>query len=443
MEAPWMPYVVDAPSASGGWTIGGTYSIVFRNSNDDFDRVQYIEASGLSQGERDLLNNFQYWKVLLITPDGAEHELRPLDYGSYSGSQDFLRGYYNTIPTGSAMRYYTLDGSFMYAKISSNVDWTVYLPDGTRVIQTPDGVQRVQDTNGNKIKIFTDTNGTHYQDEQTGREIRVVYDPAANSGQGRYRVHYPTVTGIQHFIDVNMGTTVVQGKTYPVNDFDQVGETICQRTAGLYTELQVVREIVFPQTEPAQPQRKFAFSYNSDTTENLTTNVNWSCSTYENYTRAASIGWGELSRVITPPGTIQTAAYTDYTYELDSTHSLQFSTDDLANTGVTQKKLYHDGISDTWTYEIGQTGSTVTSPDGGSLTEARYCATFGVPGCSSDKAGLAYRLTRPFMMTEKHWTSLAFSGGDNIGPGGVLLGNQIYFIRYLHLNSIGYVNEIS
>jgi hypothetical protein len=72
--------------------------------------------------------------VLLITPDGAEHELRPLDYGSYSGSQDFLRGYYNTIPTGSAMRYYTLDGSFMYARISGNLDWTVYMPDGTRII---------------------------------------------------------------------------------------------------------------------------------------------------------------------------------------------------------------------------------------------------------------------------------------------------------------------
>src|SRR5687767_4545095 len=222
-EAPWMPYVVDAPSATSGWTIGGRYRIELRNSNDDFYRVQYIEASGLSQWERDLLNNHQWWKVVLVMPDGAEHELRPLDYSSYPGTQDFLRGHYNVIPSGSAMRYYSLDGSYLYAKISDNFDWTVYLPDGTRIIQAPDGVQRIQDTNGNKIKIFTDGNDTHFQDEQTGREIRVAYDAAANSGQGQYRVWYPTVTGIQHFIDVNMGTTTVQGKTYPVNDFDQVG----------------------------------------------------------------------------------------------------------------------------------------------------------------------------------------------------------------------------
>lgn len=48
-----------------------------------------------------------------------------------------------------------------------------------------------------------------FQDEQTGREIRVVYDPSANGGQGRYRVFYPTVTGIEHHIDVNMGSTIV------------------------------------------------------------------------------------------------------------------------------------------------------------------------------------------------------------------------------------------
>ncbi len=37
-----------------------------------------------------------------------------------------------------------------------------------KIIQATDGIQRIQDTNGNKIKIFGDTNGTLYQDEQTG-----------------------------------------------------------------------------------------------------------------------------------------------------------------------------------------------------------------------------------------------------------------------------------
>ena len=109
----WLPYVVDAPSASGGWTIAGQYSIVFRNADDDFDRVTYSTASGLTQGEVDLLNDHQWWKVVLLAPDGSEHELRPLDFpsSSYPGSQDFLRGYYDVIPSGSPMRYYSLDGS--------------------------------------------------------------------------------------------------------------------------------------------------------------------------------------------------------------------------------------------------------------------------------------------------------------------------------------------
>ena len=373
-----------------------------------------MPVSGLPQWEIDLLNDHRWWKVFLIMPDGSEHELRPLDYSAYAGTQDFMRGYYNVIPSGSPMRYYSRDGSFMYAKISSAVDWTVYLPDGTRIIQTPDGVQRLQDTNGNKVKIFGDTNGAHYQDEQTGREIRVAYDPAANSGQGRYRVFYPTVTGIEHYIDVNMGTTIVQGKTYPVQDFDVVNENICQKDHFLYTELQVVRDIVFPQTEPGQT-RKFVFSYNSDTTENTTGSVLWVCNgTYEDYTRTASVGWGELSRVIGPPGTIQTAAYTDYSYPLTSQHSLTFTADDLTRQGITQKNLNHDGIVDTWTFG----GGTVTAPDGNRVSESSYCGTYGQPGCVMDKVGLSYRTRRPFMMTERHWTNLVFSGGDNIGPSG-------------------------
>lgn len=414
----FMPYVVDLPSAGGGWTIGGGYSIQFRNARDDFDRIQYDQSSGLPQWEIDLLNNFNWWKVVLMMPDGSERELRPLDYSTYSGTQDFLRGYYNTIPSGSPMRYYSRDGSFMYAKISSQVDWTIYMPDGTRIIQTPDGVQRIQDTNSNKIKIFGDANGDHYQDEQTGREIRVVYDPAANSGQGRYRVFYKAVTGIEHYIDVNMGTTIVQGKTYPVSDFDGVNENICQRSSLLYTELQVVRDIVFPQTEPGQT-RKFVFGYNSDTTENTTTSVLWFCGgSYEDYTRIASVGWGELSRVIAPPGTIQTAAYTDYTYPLTSVHSLDFTADDLAHQGVTQKNLNHDGIVDTWLFGTGTSGYSVESPDGNDVSEFTYCGTFGLPGCVMDKVGLSYRTKRPFMTTERHWINLLFSGGEDIGPGG-------------------------
>ena len=390
----WAPYVVDMPGAGGGWAIGGGYSIYFRNADEDFYRLWYDENSGLPQWELDLLNNYSWWKVVLFMPDGSQHELRPVDNGSdsYSGSQDFLRGFYKVKPNGIPMRYYSLDGTYMFAHISSMSDWTVYHSDGTKVIQTPDGVQRIQDTNGNKIKMFTDTAGGHIQDEQTGREIKITYDPAANGGQGQYRVWYPTVGGTQHYVDINMGTTTVKGKTYPVNTWDQVGEMVCQRTEGLLnTQLSVVREIIFPPTQPGQ-QRKFVFSYNSDTTGTTSTNVNWSCYGNDNYTRTASLGWGELSRVVSPPGTIQTAAYADYSYWLDSNHSLEISADDLANQSITQKKLYHDGISDVWTYGINDVGTIVSSPDGSSFSEQRYCATWNQPNCSTAKTSKAFTL---------------------------------------------------
>ena len=270
-DGQWAPYVVDLPAAGGGWRIGGHYIMQFRNSDADFSRAVYSEDSGLAEWELDLLNEEQWWKMVLIMPDGSEHEFRPIDGIAYSGSQDFLRGYFNVIPSGTAKRYYSVDGSYLFASISGSSNWTVYMPDGTLIVQTPDGVQRIQDTNGNKIKIFHDGNGAHYQDEQTGREIRVTYDPAANGGVGQFRVWYPTVGGTQHYVEINMGNTTVQGKVYTVNDWDN--ETVCQRTQEISPQLHVVRDIIFPQTEPGQ-QRKFVFSYNSDTTQNATDLVN-------------------------------------------------------------------------------------------------------------------------------------------------------------------------
>jgi hypothetical protein len=126
----WAPYVVDLPAANGGWSVGGIYGIQFRNSNDDFYRAWYSENSGLPQWELNLLNNYQWWKVVLIMPDGAEHELRPIDGGGYFGTQDFLRGYFNVIPSGTAKRYYSVDGSYLFASIKGSLDWTVYQPDG-------------------------------------------------------------------------------------------------------------------------------------------------------------------------------------------------------------------------------------------------------------------------------------------------------------------------
>jgi RHS repeat-associated protein len=427
----WHPYVVDSLSLDSGWRIGGQYYMEFRNSNDDFYRLFYPQTSGLPAWELNLLNNFGYWKMVLHMPDGSEHEFRPVDYSPYSGTQDFLRGYFSVSPNGTATRYYSVDGTYMFAKITQQLDWTVFMPDGTRIIQTPDGIQRIQDTNGNKIKIFSDTNGIHYQDEQTNREIRITYDPSANSGQGQTRVWYATVGGLEHHIDINYGTTFVQGKFFSVLDWDPIGVdghgTTCERAEQLSTALQVVREIVSPQTEPAQPQQIFTFSYNSDTTENSSSFQGGTCAGGSIYTGPVSLGWGELSRMVTPSGSI-----VDYSYSLDSVHFVS-RIDDLSTETITQKKVTHDGTFEIWTYSIQQFGGSMTGPDGNTVTEARHCASSWTSGCVTGKAGLAYRTARPFMMTERHWTNLTFAGANTDSPGGIITLNPVVDFEYTTL----------
>src|SRR5829696_1428831 len=249
-------WVVDTPQLSdvGGWRIPVGYQIVFRNAHDDFNYEMPAQPP-TPDCETDVQEQArlqsQYYRAILITPDGAEHELRPTDnYAKYGGTRSYLLNYYKDIPNtvGSSMRYYSFDGSYLYAVInpsSHSTSWTIYMNDGTRIVQYSNVIQRITDNNGNSIKIFSDANGTHIQDEHTSREIKVLED----------KVVYQTVTGLEQSIDIVWGNTSVRGKIYQVNDWSPTGgETgggfVCTRNDVLTTEVPVIREIVFPATEP-------------------------------------------------------------------------------------------------------------------------------------------------------------------------------------------------
>ena len=187
-----------------------------------------------------------------------------------------------------------------------------------------------------------------------------------------------------------------------------------------------------PQTEPGEP-RKFEFSYNSDITETTTVGGSQSgCNgPVDNSPREVSRGWGEMSHMVTPSGST-----VNYSFTLDGEHSLSpFGvTDYLTYQSLTKKELNHDGIltPDTWTYEISDSVGRVTNPDGGVITEQRHCSLPGT-SCATDKAGLAYRSSRPFMMTERHWTNLQFSDASIQSPGGVLALNPVVDVEYTTL----------
>ena len=434
-------WVVDTPQVGdvGGWTIGGGYRLTFREVRDDFDYAIPDTPPGGPYGSceddyAEYQRLFNTWRrAVLVGPDGAEHELRPTDgYLPYGGNErSYLFNYYKDTPDtiNAPMRYYSFDGSFLWAVInpsSYSTRWTVYMNDGTRVVQLSNGIQRITDTNGNSIKIYTDTEGAHFQDEQTGREIKYTYDPAGNNGKGQGHVLYQTVGGIWKSIDINFDLTRVQGKLYRVSDWQEWGgETgggmSCWHDNVLQDDLSVIKDIIFPVTEPGQAGRRYSFSYNSDTTTTATDQVQWACGMpQESYTRTVSMGMGSLSQMDTPSG-----ATVHYSYSRDGRHSysLLAATDDIPRETITQKTLTHDGVTDTWNYsiyEFGTCGGTVTAPDGSVTIESCYPhdAGAGAYNASLPKGGLVYRsIHSNKQLIERHWSLLPFTGGNTGATG--------------------------
>jgi RHS repeat-associated protein len=439
---------------AGGWRIAAAYALMFREASDDFEYYRpqpYPPADpcGYSLQDQQLLQN-RWYRPVVVTPDGAEHELRPVDSNStYSGStSSFLFNYYSQTPDTShaSMRYYSVDGSYIWAVVNpygSSVQWTLYLNDGTSVIQYGDGTQRLRDTNGNSIKIFSDTEGAHIQDEQTGREIKVTYDPSGNNGQGQSHVLYKTVGGVGwQSIDINYGTTHVQGKVYPVNDWIMNGgETgtgnVCQHAALLDSYVPVIRGVVFPATEPGVAPRQYSFGYNADTTETASDTVQWACGMApQAYTRQASVGLGDLNQMVTPTGATVT-----YAYSRDSEDSFAFDPDDMPRETVRQKSITHDGVTDTWHYNIAEfnaCGGTVTGPDGSVITE--NCeprdAARGSYSISLPKGGLVFRTNNSNKtVVERHWSLLKFTGanGGAAGNYGEMPFNPVVDAEYISL----------
>ena len=443
-------WVVDQPQLSdrGGWQITGGYSIQIREAVEDFYYAipdPLPDSCETNSYENNALSNYNWYRVVLITPDGAEHDLRPVDNtNTYQGQRGYLYGYYrDTFSTlNTPMRYYTYDGTFISAVInpsSYSTYFTLTLNDGTKVVQGYDGVQRITDTNGNSIKMFGDTNGVaHFQDEQTGREIKYSYDASGNNNQGQGEVEYQTVGGTWETVTINFGATGVKGKLYKINDWVEGGEMGNGTPCSYYNVLgndqypvtvPVIREIIYPATEPSTAPPKFTFAYNSDsTTSNVSDTVRWWCGmTPETYTRTVSNGMGELSQVTMPSG-----ATVDYTYSQDGRHNFYplEGNNDIARNIITEKEVTHDGGSETWTYQIypsNACGGVVTGPDGSVTTESCHPndPAFGQAYGSGAFSGLTFRSVRSGKeRIDRHWTSLVFSGGYQHAVGSQYsLGN--------------------
>ncbi|MEK6304171.1 MAG: hypothetical protein AABO41_26080, partial [Acidobacteriota bacterium] len=325
------------------------------------------------------------------------------------------------------MRYYSLDGSFIWAKLypdGVSKKWEIYLPDGTRVKQRAHGIQEIWDSTGlNGVQIYstTDANNpswitTHFVDMQTLREFKYLTDATGE------HIQYQTVGGAWMSIDVVRGQTTVFGKTYTVQDQTSNGNP-CERQQILQANVEVIRQIVFPSTEPGQPGRQFTFSYNSDMSETYTQEWKWECEASPYQINSASKGWGELSQMQTPSG-----ASVSYSYILDSQHKLatdgNYANIDLPRQKLITKAITHDAITETWNYDSGFVGGSVSGPDGSITTETAYNhdpAYSSLFGLFDGVGGLVYRTNHSNkVIVERHWILKKFSGANDIMPGTLI-----------------------
>ena len=398
-------------SNEGGWTINGRYFITSETASEDFVRLG-------DTGDPDLPFIGGLSKVFLVTPDGSRHELRPIDYPAWDRNNPTYLGYYTT-PSNVPIRYYSFDGSYLWVRVNpagSAILFEVYQPDGTKITQGSDGVQRITDTNGNSIKIFTDINGvTHYQDEQApGREIK-YFEDSGNVGH----VEYQTVNGNWVSVDIAFGETTVRGKAYDITTFCSPDQPDCQCTyQEQFTQaMRVIREITLPVTEPAPAARqKFLFSYNSDINNPFPGMYQPSCFSEQHQIVNSSYGNGQLSEMRLPTGSI-----VKYSYGLEG-NDVFGPTTNLASEGVTGKSLEHDGTTDFWTYFITETFARVTNPDDSVVEQDSFHhlpAHMSSMGGADGLGGLVYRVKQGGKeLIERHWTRLKFSGGQDEAPGG-------------------------
>ena len=424
-------------SFEGGWRISQPYSLELHTSDEETATLGCVGALEC------LYASFRY-KYILTTPDGAKHEMRPLDATVYSGPYGWRIGYYSQLPTaGSPMRYYSFDGSYLWATVTpaGPTVWTVYLKDGTRVTMDNAGVQRIYDTNGNNIRIEATVDGagvstTHYIDAQTGREIKSSYDPAANLHQ----IQYQKVGGTWVTVTVNLGSTTITGLKYSINDH------VCTQVAFGAPALPVVRSIVLPQTESGLPSQQFTFSYNSDTTDAVNFQYRASCGSGLTTVTSAAHGWGALSRMILPTG-----AQVDYAYTLDGDPEAtlgQGEAKEITRERITQKKLTHDsGTIDIWSYLILFTSATVTGPDGSVTTETFFShdpAEGGGFAGSNGKGGLVFRSDRAGKVrVERQWSLKIFDGANSASPNGLVNFNPVVDAEYTTLMESGVAVKMS
>jgi|CXWL01.1.fsa_nt_gi RHS repeat-associated protein len=336
----------------GGWNFSSLgYTLDSENRLDSLQDPQSCMTGGsLIWAEQTYIH-----KLRIVFPDGSSHEMHPQGHNDSPDLQDsFYRVRYDGVvencgssqtKTGSAVSYYSDDGSYLRLVFSYDSDfdagnntWTLYFPDGSKVTSGVDisNPQRIYDKNGNYVTL---TSGG-YQD-QLGRTV--------------------STAGVKGVGGVDIVWTITWKTIYVKKTYQSCAAT-CP-TWEQRSNLDVQWNVVDTITEPSQMGGlTYVFSYNGHP--------------YPNPPPGQSYGWGEISGILLPtrtPG--QTDANIAYSYAMDgldgpSSNGLPDDVDVILRNYPSSKSITHDGVTDTWAYSTTATQGSVTEPDGSSTVNS-------------------------------------------------------------------------
>lgn len=378
-------------SPHGGWRYAAEYGLL-------------REEKVVIPGQPCSAESLRIYKLRLRTPDGALRLLRLAGYvnaqgtksgGSAGFDDNFGDGYYVYSPDGlgrscsgesfpaltnGRLLYYTSDGSYIRVEVTttgeanwSSLQWTVFLPDGSRASGKGPGTEYFLDRNGNRIDLIRSAPGTtpstHRFVDSAGREVKI------ENHFGFDKVKYQGFGGVALEATVNYTAFNVGPRTYTCNsEF-----ALC--TDPSYS-LGAFSSVILPAAVAGGSTRNYTFTYS----------ICPSCG-------------GELKSVTTPSG-----ASVEYEWALDN--ASQWPSGVYTNSVSRKKVTFIDNsdpspvsVLETTDYcfegrgvgcsGIGSGVSRIAGPDGG-VTKTFFSYQLNTP--------LPHRIEYPDgSVVERHW----------------------------------------
>ncbi len=357
-----------------GWQLGYSYELI-----QDYRRQGWTtNASGhlVPNTSCSAEENLYPYALSVKLPDGSVHPLL-LQGQSHSPGTYYYPYSMNGTPSVCAAQqwgvpslsgtlvYTTVDGSFLRVEVQTGspyiASWSLYLPDGTRVIGEASSLSAnvMQDRNGNTVRVCRVVNAA--QNQYITRLVEVLNaagDPCDIAGGQRYiEINEPlgAATTVWRSGTAPNPTWTIQRGGRQLNSLPYVceqnpisgephtcylGETDINSTTPEQFWVPVITNITGPLAGI-----QYAFDYDAPSAGD-----------------PANDGWGELKQVTHPSGLISYYSYAN--------HNMQRLYDSLLDNPVVSRTWQTSQESNQWTYVYAPTmdSTQITGPDGGVTT---------------------------------------------------------------------------